>query len=83
MLTAFVLPLLALTSLHLPVLICGLLTLGLQVACYRPTLRYYELPTGYALSLPFAGILYLVMTWHSAWRYHLGSGASWKGRDYN
>lgn len=82
MLAAFVLPLLALASLQLTVFACGLLTLALQVGCYQPTLRYYELPAGYALTLPFAGILYLVMTWHSAWRYYFGSGASWKGRAY-
>lgn len=82
MLAAFVVPLLALTSLQWSVFICGLLTLALQVGCYLPTLRYYELPTGYALTLPFAGILYLLMTLHSAWRHYFGSGASWKGRDY-
>lgn len=82
MLAAFVLPLLALISLQMPVFVCGLLTLALQLGCYLPTLRYYELPAGYALTLPFAGMLYLVMTWNSAWRHYLGSGASWKGRAY-
>ncbi len=82
MIAAFMLPLLALTSSQPAVFICGISTLVLQVICYLPTLRYYKLPPAYGLSLPFAGMLYLVMTWDSAFQHYFGKGASWKGRAY-
>ena len=79
---AFLLPVLALLSAQWTVLICGLLTLSIQFFCYLPTLRYYSLSGLYTLTLPAAGVLYLAMTWHSAWQHYYASGASWKGRTY-
>jgi hypothetical protein len=35
------------------------------------------------MSLPLAGVLYLLMTWTSAWRHWVGAGAIWKERSYS
>ena len=81
MVAAFGLPMAALQSQEL--LIIGLFILGLQVFCYLPTLRYYSMNPLYGLVLPLIGVLYLVMTWSSAYRYYFTKGASWKGRYYS
>ncbi len=81
MIMAFGLPVVAL--LHCQTIIFGLLILGLQAICYLPTLRYYSMNPAYALVLPLIGVLYLVMTWSSAYRYYFAKGANWKGRYYN
>ena len=83
MIAAFGLPIAALLQTQLTVFIAGLLILGLQVVCYLPTLRYYSMNPLYALSLPLTGVLYLLMTWSSAFHYYFGKGAVWKNRDYN
>ena len=49
---------------------------------YRPTIAYFALPPGWALTLPAAAFLYMAMTLDSARRYWFGSGSHWKGRDY-
>lgn len=81
MLVAFGFPLAAL--LQSQTFIIGLVILGIQVICYLPTLRYYSMNPFYALCLPVIGVLYLVMTWSSAYRYYFAKGANWKGRYYN
>jgi hopene-associated glycosyltransferase HpnB len=83
MVAAFGLPIAALLQTQSIIFIAGLITLCLQVICYLPTLRYYSMNPVYALSLPLIGVLYLVMTWSSAYRYYFGKGANWKGRYYN
>lgn len=83
MVAAFGLPIAALLQSQSIIFISGLLTLFLQVICFLPTLRYYSMNPLYALSLPLIGILYLLMTWSSAFRYYFGKGANWKGRHYN
>ena len=40
------------------------------------------LPGVLPLLLPVAAVLYTGMTVTSAWRYHRGRGAAWKGRAY-
>lgn len=50
---------------------------------YLPTLDLYRLNALWALSLPFAGILYAVMTLDSARLHYAGQGAAWKGRTYS
>lgn len=60
----------------------GLATLPVMFATYAPLLRYYGIPIVWSLSLPVAGTLYLVMTWHSALNHLSGRGAVWKGRSY-
>lgn len=54
----------------------------LMAGSYLPTLRYYRLNPLWALALPPAGMLYLLMTWDSARRYRSGIAATWKNRNY-
>lgn len=79
---AFILPLIALAQNDPAVLLLGLATLGLQIGCYLPTLRYYGMNPALAFTLPAAGLLYLLMTLSSALRHHFGKGVCWKGRYY-
>ncbi len=51
-------------------------------AAYWPTVRFYRLAAPWALTLPAAGALFLVMTWSSALRYWRGTRATWKNRTY-
>lgn len=81
MIAAFGIPVAAL--LHSQTFIFGLSILVLQTICYLPTLRYYSMNPAYAPILPLIGVLYLVMTWSSAYRYYFAKGANWKGRYYN
>jgi len=83
MLLAFALPIAALLQTQNNLVVIGLVTLALQVACYQPTLRYYSMNPFYSLSLPLVGTLYLLMTWSSAFHYYFGKGAVWKDRHYN
>jgi hopene-associated glycosyltransferase HpnB len=83
MIAAFGLPITALLQSQSTIFTIGLFILGLQVICYLPTLRYYSMNPLYALVLPLIGMLYLVMTWSSAYRYYFGKGVNWKGRYYN
>lgn len=55
--------------------------LALAVA-YAPTLRYYRLGVLPAALMPLTATLYLIMTWYSAVRSHLGVRSQWKGRRY-
>ncbi|MGH8307299.1 MAG: glycosyltransferase [Gammaproteobacteria bacterium] len=53
-----------------------------MAASYLPTLRFYQRSPWWCLGMPLIGTLYLSMTWYSAWRHWSGTGARWKGRDY-
>ena len=81
MLAAFVLPVLALGQSGTTQIV-GVVTLILMTMSYIPTLRYYDIPSIWSLTLPLAGVLYLLMTWTSAWRQWVGAGARWKERRY-
>lgn len=61
----------------------SLLTVLFMVISYQPILRVYNKPILSALMLPFASLLYTVMTIHSALRHWRGAGGQWKGRIYN
>lgn len=50
---------------------------------YLPTLELYRLNPLWALSLPFAGAVYTLMTLDSARLHYLGRGGAWKGRTYS
>jgi len=50
---------------------------------YLPTLDLYRANALWALSLPFAGMLYALMTLDSARRHVAGRGGAWKGRTYS
>ena len=60
----------------------ALLACLLMATAYRPTLRFYGFPAWQALWLPFAALLYTVMTLDSARLHWLGRGGAWKGRHY-
>ncbi|MDP4796131.1 MAG: glycosyltransferase [Rhodospirillales bacterium] len=47
-----------------------------------PALELYRANALWAFSLPFAGILYALMTLDSARRHYAGKGGAWKGRTY-
>lgn len=81
MLAAFVLPVVGLGQSGTTQVV-GVATLALMTMSYIPTLRYYDTPLIWSLTLPLAGVLYLLMTWTSAWRHWAGAGARWKDRSY-
>lgn len=60
----------------------ALLALALMAISYLPTLRYYRLGVWRALTLPLAGLLFMMMVLDSAWRHYRGTGACWKQRHY-
>ena len=82
MVAAFVLPVVALGQSG-STQIMGAVTLALMAMSYIPTLRYYDIPVIWSVTLPLAGVLYLLMTWTSAWRHWVGAGARWKDRSYS
>lgn len=49
---------------------------------YLPTIRFYRLPLFWTFALLPAGVLYILMTWTSAYRYYRGQRSEWKGRVY-
>lgn len=60
----------------------GAAALGVMALTYLPTVRYLGLAWPWCLSLPAAALLFLAMTWCSAWRYWRGERSRWKGRRY-
>jgi hypothetical protein len=78
MILAFLVPLFAALNLQL----LGITALLLMMISYMPVLRYYDLNPLWCGLLPVAGILFLGMTWSSAFRYWHREGATWKGRSY-
>ncbi len=54
--------------------------ISIMTATYGATVRFYSLPWLWALTLPFAALLYGYATCVSAVRYWLGRGGQWKGR---
>lgn len=55
----------------------------LMWCAYLPTLRFYGIPARWGLLMPFIGLLFLTMTWASAWRYLRGERSAWRGRRYD
>lgn len=80
---AFVVPALGLFASAGGARICAAAALGAMAASYLPILRYYDRHWVWALSLPLAAVLYLGMTWTSAWRYLRGERSRWKSRVYD
>ena len=83
MITAFLGPLVGLLSPVSWVQALGVATLMAMIASYAPTLRYYDLSYWWGLAMPGIGVLFLLMTWHSAIRFWCGRGTTWKGRHYS
>jgi hopene-associated glycosyltransferase HpnB len=57
--------------------VASVVALAAMILTYVPTLRFYRRSLAWALALPFAGTLYLLMTVSSAFKQ-----SSWKGREY-
>jgi hopene-associated glycosyltransferase HpnB len=57
--------------------LAGLAAWGLMTAALRPTVRFFGLAVGWALTLPLGGTLYGAMTFDSARRHLLGRRAEW------
>jgi hopene-associated glycosyltransferase HpnB len=77
---AYGLPFVLLGSVHAWPL--GLVAWAAMTLSYMPVLRYYRMSPLWALLLPLSAVLYLGMTWSSAFRYWRGIRSSWKGRTY-
>jgi hopene-associated glycosyltransferase HpnB len=83
MLTIFLGPLVApILEPRLGVLAASALAIAAMAAAYLPTVRFYDLPWGWSLTLPVAGVLFLAMTLSSALNYWRGVRARWKSRAY-
>jgi hopene-associated glycosyltransferase HpnB len=54
----------------------------LEAVALWPAERHHRVPGAWAWTLPFASILYGLMTASSAWNHLRGHGARWKGRAY-
>jgi hypothetical protein len=78
---AYGLPFFLLGSVHAWPL--GLVAWAAMTLSYVPLLRYYRMSPIWALLLPMSAVLYLSMTWSSAFRYWRGIRSSWKGRTYD
>lgn len=61
---------------------CGALAFLLSAASYLPTLIRYRRSPLWSLTLPLIALFYMAATVGSALNHWLGSGASWKKRDY-
>jgi len=83
MLAVFVLPLIGFVAGSQWAMLCAFAAVGLMALAYFPVVRFYELPAGWTLTLPVAGVLYLAMTWSSALQYWRGTRATWKNRAYD
>ena len=80
---SFLFPFSGIFSRHITGISFSLVALVAMMLTYIPTLNYYGIPKMWALTLPFSGILYLMMTWSSAIRYFKGQRSEWKGRIYS
>ena len=83
MVAAFVIPVVSILIGNPVSVITGLATLVFLIICYLPTLKYYSINPLLGFCLPVAGILFLLMTWTSAYRHLGGNGARWKDRSYS
>lgn len=66
-----------------PASLIALVALVTMAAAYWPMVRFYRLSAPWALTLPLAAGLYLLMTWSSALNYWRGTHATWKNRSYD
>lgn len=83
MIAAFVLPVAAIFTGNTVSIFTGIAALGLLFTCYLPVLKYYSINPLWGCWLPVTGVLYLLMTWSSAWQHLTGKGARWKDRSYS
>jgi hopene-associated glycosyltransferase HpnB len=82
MVLAFVLPVFLIFVTQLPIVLFSLLAYLMMILTYLPVLNYYGRNPLWACTLPVTALLYLCMTWSSAFRHWKGTGAIWKNRAY-
>lgn len=82
MVVGYLSPLVALLAGDVSTQLIGALALTLISASFLPTIRFYNLPVAWVLTLPIAAGLFLAMTWTSAYRYFRGERSRWKNRSY-
>jgi hypothetical protein len=73
------------TGLFFPGITVRLLSASALIAMagsYIPVLRFYGRSPAWSLALPLIALIYMAMTWASAWRCWTGHGAVWKQRTY-
>ena len=78
----FVIPFVAIFSEQNIVMLMGVIAVFCMYVCYIPILNFYDQNPLFVLLLPVVSMLFLSMTWTSAFSYWFGKGASWKGRHY-
>ncbi len=83
MLVMFVAPLLASLSGDSLEITVGVVTWAMMGLTQLPVMSFYGLAPVRVLLLPVIAVLFLAMTWNSAWRHWTGTGARWKGRAYD
>ena len=69
-------------EIHLSLFLLNILTILILVISFRPTVNFYKLTSFYYFSLPFASLIYIMMTFTSAFNFHFRKGNVWKGRKY-
>ena len=79
---AFWIPLIGLIAGTALTRVASAVALGAMIVTYIPVVRFYGLSPLWALTLPLAGSLYLLMTVSSAIRSWRGVRSRWKGRTY-
>ncbi len=66
-----------------PAQLLGVLGWGAMTASYIPTIRRFNLPLGWAVTLPGAAMVYAAATLGSAADHYRGRGVVWKQRAYH
>ena len=69
-------------EIHLSLFLLNILTILILVISFRPTVNFYKLTSFYYFSLPFVSLIYIMMTFTSAFNFHFRKGNVWKGRKY-
>lgn len=82
MAAAFVVPLFGLFANDSGPVVLSALAVGFMLSSYTPLLKFYGLNPVLCVTLPLAGVLFLAMTWTSAFRYWAGQRSAWHGRAY-
>jgi hopene-associated glycosyltransferase HpnB len=83
MVLIFVIPLAGLGCTGASSRVLAALTIVMMLITYLPVLAYYRRSYWWLPTLPVAAVLYLAMTWTSAFRYWRGERARWKNRVYD
>jgi len=76
----YVLPLFSFLSGEDPAWFLAATAICLMAVSFGVTVRFYNLPFMWTMTLPFAAVFYAYATALSAVRYWLGRGGQWKGR---